>query len=216
MERDGLRRVAEFCQAGVARTGAQAMAVLFATSSRTMEVLYATDDLAERAAQMEFVLGEGPVLEAVGSSVAVTADDMHDAVVGHRWPLYAAEATRIGVLAVHVFPLRFSDGALGAVAFYARNPSRLSTEQQRLARDLTELIGLALVDPESGVGATLGVRMTVHQAGGMVMQQADLSIEDALVLLKLTAFTEDVPVTDLAIDVIGGRRRFGKAEVADE
>jgi AmiR/NasT family two-component response regulator len=56
----------------------------------------------------------------------------------------------------------------------------------------------------------------VHQAAGMVMQQTGASIQDALVLLRSTAFTEDRRVTDLADDVIAGRVRFGEEGSADD
>jgi AmiR/NasT family two-component response regulator len=58
--------------------------------------------------------------------------------------------------------------------------------------------------------------MSVHQAAGMVMMQAGTSIHDALVMLRATAFAEDTRVTDLAADVIAGRRRFEKTEEVDD
>jgi AmiR/NasT family two-component response regulator len=54
--------------------------------------------------------------------------------------------------------------------------------------------------------------MTVHQAAGMVMVQTGSSIQDALVLLKATAFSEDRVVNDLAAEVVAGRRRFEQME----
>ena len=215
-DRDGLRRIADFARAGLTRVGVDAVAVTFANEFANLEVLYATDDLAERAAQMEFVLGEGPNLDAARSAMVVEADDLRTAVSAHRWPLYAAEAVEAGVCAAWAYPIQFSAGAFGTVGFYSRQASRLSTEQHHRARAVTELIGLALVDPELGVTVTLGLRMTVHQAAGMVMQQADVSIEEALVLLGLAAFSENARVTELAAEVIAGRRRFGATEVLDE
>jgi hypothetical protein len=42
--------------------------------------------------------------------------------------------------------------------------------------------------------------------------QTGSSIQDALVLLKATAFSEDRVVNDLAAEVVAGRRRFEQME----
>jgi hypothetical protein len=159
-------------------------------------------------AQIEFAIGEGPSLDAMASGHPTMADDLRGSVAAHRWPLFATEAVHAGIRSVNAYPLNFPGGAIGTVGLYSRHPSRLSTEQHRQAEAVTELISLTLVDPASGESIGSGLRMTVHQAAGMVMQQAGISIQDALVLLRSTAFTEDNQVTHLAADVIAGRRRF--------
>lgn len=212
----GLGRIADFCEVGLLRTGVDAMTVTFANSFSGVELLLATDDLAERTAQLEFALGQGPNVDAVASGLPTAADDLRSGVAAHRWPLFATEAVHAGIRAIQAYPIMFSSGPFGTVGLYSRQPTRLSSEQHRQASDITELIGLALVHPDSGESIGSGLRMTVHQAAGMVMQQAGVSIQDALVLLRSTAFTEDTQVTDLAKYVIAGRRRFGEAATADD
>jgi hypothetical protein len=211
----GLERIADFCQVGITRTGVDAMSVTFANSFAGLEVLLATDELAERVAQLEFTVGEGPGVDALASRLPSMADDLATGVSARRWPVFAAEAVQVGARAVQAYPIVFSRRAFGTVGLYSRAPRRLSSEQHRHAEDITELIGLTLVDPRSGASVGSGLRMTVHQAAGMVMQQTGRSIQDALVLLRSTAYDEDVKVTDLAADVIAGRRNFGEAEKAD-
>jgi hypothetical protein len=55
-------------------------------------------------------------------------------------------------------------------------------------------------------------RMVVHQASGMVMAQSQTNIASALARLRATAFSEGIPINDLAADVVAGRRRFSKEE----
>jgi hypothetical protein len=209
----GLRRLSDFCRVGVLRTGVDAMTVTFADTFANLELLHATDELSERVAELEFTLGQGPSLDAVASGVPIAVDDLESAVSLHRWPLFTAEAVSAGVRAIQAYPIVFARGTLGAVGLYSRGPTRLTSEQHRQATDITELIGLALVDPRSGESIGSGLRMTVHQAAGMVMQQAGVSIQEALVLLRSTAFSEDRQVADVAADVISGQRRFGEAQV---
>jgi len=204
----GLARIADFCQVAIDRTGVDAMAVTYANAFSGLELLLATDDLADRVAQLEFALGQGPNVDAASSGAVTSADDLGGLVSARRWPLFATEAVLAGVRAMQAYPLNFPGGSLGTACLYSRRPTRLSSAQHVQAQGVAELISLALVDPDSGESIGSGLRMTVHQAAGMVMQQAGITIHDALVLLRSTAFTEDSHVTDLAADVIAGRRRF--------
>jgi hypothetical protein len=206
----GIDRVADFCSAGVRRIGVDAMTVTFASELGGLELLHATEPVAEKVAQLEFALGQGPSFDARMTRLPTVAADLNGSVSAHRWPLFATEAVHAGIRALHAYPMNFPSGAIGTVGLYSRQPGDLTSEQHRQAQAVTELIGLAMVDPTSGESIGSGLRMTVHQAAGMVMQQTGTSIRDALVLLRATAFTEDTQVTDLAAEVISGRRRFGE------
>jgi hypothetical protein len=46
----------------------------------------------------------------------------------------------------------------------------------------------------------------------MTMIQLDVSINEALALLRATAFAEGKALADLAIEVVARRRRLGKAD----
>src|SRR3954467_5441286 len=88
----GLERIADFCVVGISRTGVDAMSVTFANAFSGLEVLFATDALADRVAQLEFTLGEGPAVDAFTSLLPSMADDLDTEVSAHRWPFFAAEA----------------------------------------------------------------------------------------------------------------------------
>lgn len=208
----GLERIADFCRVGVERTGADAIAVTYADAFGGLELLLATDGIAERVAQLEFEIGEGPSFDALNSGHGTMVDDLRNVVATHRWPLFATAAVDAGVRALCAYPVKSVHGPLGTVGLYRRGPGRLTSEQHRQAEAITELIGLALVDPGTNESIGSGLRMDVHRAAGMVMIQADVSIQDALVLLRSTAFADDVKVTDLAADIISGPRRFGRVE----
>ena len=55
-------------------------------------------------------------------------------------------------------------------------------------------------------------RAVVHQAAGMVMIQLDASIEEALLVLRSTAYAEGIPISALATAVVDGRRRITKEQ----
>ena len=206
----GLGRIADFCRVGLARTGVDGITVVFASAGAGPALVHATDEASERVADLEFTFGEGPATDAMASGLPASADDLTGSVCGHRWPLFAPEAAEAGILAVQAYPIALDDVVLGCVGFHSTRPAHFSTDEHRQAVAVTELIGLALVHPSSGFGIGSRLRMTVHQATGMVMVQTGLGATDALVLLRSTAFTDNMHVADLATDVLAGRRRFGK------
>ena len=89
----------------------------------------------------------------------------------------------------------------------------MSEDHYDAAVSITQMVNLALVDPDAEESVVSTLRMNVHQAAGMVMQQGSVGIHDALILLKATAFAENIQVTDLANDVITRRRRFGQSRL---
>jgi len=206
----GLGRIADFCRVGLERTGSDAVAVTFASAHAGPQLVHATDDHCVRVVELEVTLGEGPATDAMASGLPASADDLLDTVSRHRWPLFAPEAAEAGVRAVHAYPLMLDAGALGCVAFHSGRPAHFSTDEHLQAVAVTELIGFALVHPSSASAIGSRLRMTVHQAAGMVMVQTGMTATDALVLLRATAFGENIQLADLATDVIVGRRRFGK------
>jgi AmiR/NasT family two-component response regulator len=52
------------------------------------------------------------------------------------------------------------------------------------------------------------LRAEVHRAAGMVMAQAGVTIEDALVRLRAYAFSSGRSLTEVASDVVERRLRF--------
>jgi hypothetical protein len=60
------------------------------------------------------------------------------------------------------------------------------------------------------------VRTEVYQAQGMVMVDLGVSLAEALARLRARAFAENIPLNDLAADVVAGRRSFSAGPAADE
>ncbi len=209
---DGLWRVADCCRLAVDRTGVDGMAVSVADESGSIEPLLGTDAVADKVADLQYVLGEGPGVDAVKSREPVMVADL--ASVGARqWPAFIPEAAALGIGALHAFPLTSGAIAFGTALLYRREPGALDEMQVRQAVSVSELLTMALVEPGASVGA--GLRMSVHQAAGMVMQQTGGSIGDALVMLKATAFGENRAITDLAAEVLAGVRRFHPTTASD-
>jgi hypothetical protein len=55
-------------------------------------------------------------------------------------------------------------------------------------------------------------QLQVHQATGMVMAQAGVTIDQALLVLRARAFADGRPLAELASDVVAKRVRFSMEE----
>ncbi|MGW8375115.1 PAS domain-containing protein [Actinacidiphila sp. SB3-2] len=92
--------------------------------SRMPHQLGASSRLAQRAEELQWVVGEGPSLTAFDTGEAVPAADLDRA--GAAWPLFTDAAQRIGLSAVFAFPLRTAASMLGTLTLYRAR----SAEQQ--------------------------------------------------------------------------------------
>jgi len=176
--------------------------------------LYGSDDTAQLMERLQFTVGEGPCVDASASGSPVLVPDLDEPGSGvrQRWPVFLAEATKADVRAVFAFPVRIGAISLGAIDLYRRSPGPLLREQLADALTTVDTIAAALLEVEDTVDFGLDTdrlsSMAVHRAAGMVMEQLGTNIEDALMRLRARAYSEGVPINDLADAVIIGEKRF--------
>jgi hypothetical protein len=192
-------------------TGLDGAGVSIMSGDGAREPLFATDDLATQIERLQLTLGEGPCVDTSSTWSPVLVPDLADLSdsVLRRWPVFRAEATKLGARAIFAFPISFGAIGLGAVDLYRRTPGPLSAPQLGHALACVDGVGLAVLEAPAQYGDTDAPAMTsmvVHQAAGMVMSQLDTSIEEAMVRLRAAAFAENRTVNELAVDVVNGRR----------
>jgi len=181
------------------------------------EPVFGTDPVAEALEHLQFTLGEGPCVDASASGSPVLVPDLDEAgaELTGRWPMFVREAARRDVRAVFAFPLRIGAIDLGAADLYRHAPGQLSREQLARVLSVMDSVTLALLDGDGLHDGSLGTEpltMAVHRAAGMVMAQLGTSIDEALIRLRAVAFSEGVPIDELADEVVNGRRRFQKEQ----
>ncbi len=197
---------------GIGVDGAGASLV---TSTGSRVTAYGSDHIATELEQLQVTLGEGPCVDAAASHSPVLVPDLTDLQGGYtgRWPVFQAEARAAGVHALFAFPLRIGAIAFGAVDLYRRTPGGLTDGQLGTALSTMDATALAVLDLRgvldggSGMVEPLG-NLVAHQAAGRIMVQLDCTIEEAFVRLRAASYAEGIPINDLALDVVEGRRRF--------
>jgi GAF domain/ANTAR domain len=203
------------CFAAVEALSASGAGISVMTTDGTRGVCAASDPVSERVEELQFILGEGPCIEAFAARRPVLAADLSDGG-GLRWPVYAAAARDAGVRAVFAFPLQVGAARLGVLDVFRDRVGPLSGAELQLAFTFAELTMEVLLDRQEGETAAgnsaavlnVGRRAELFQAQGMVMVQLGVSIAEALVRMRAYAFAENRRLDDVACDIVQGRLRL--------
>jgi hypothetical protein len=210
---DLLRRI---CLALVEAIPSSGSGISVMTADGTLGVCAASDPASERVEELQFVLGEGPCLDAFSGRRPVLIADLAD-VPDSRWPLYAPAVREDAVCAVFAFPLQVGAVRLGVVDIFRERAGPLSGTELQMAFTFAEVIVEVLLDMQQngvsrdGDGVAVldfGRRAELFQAQGMVMMQLGVSIGEALVRLRAYAYAENRRLEDVARDVVERRLRW--------
>jgi len=215
-------RICELCVELVGVTGAGISTV---TATRNRGVVCATDGIAHHIETLQLESGEGPCVDAANHRGPVMIADLrdHGEVLSSRWPIFLPDAIAAGVGAVFALPLRIGAIGVGVLDLYRKDPGPLTEPQLAFSLMAADAAALALlyVDRDELGGdvppadAPSSLREAqIHQATGMVSVQLNLSVEDALLMLRARAFASGRPLTDVARDVVELRLRFSAEEDA--
>jgi hypothetical protein len=184
----------------------------FMTDEGPAGTVAATDGTALELEELQFSLGEGPCVDASRTGRPVLQPDL-TRTARSRWPAFAAGAEAAGLAAVFAFPLRVGGIRVGVLDLYRTTAGVLSDEELADAlsfADASTTLLLHMQGEDAGWGppveslTVLDDRAEVHQATGVVSVQADVSLQEALLLLRARAYAEQRSFSELAVDVLDG------------
>jgi hypothetical protein len=216
------QRLVDACAGALPISGA---GIALMTDSGPAGTVAVTDELASLMEDLQFTLGEGPCVDSSLWGRPVLQPDL--ATTGPaRWPGFSAGALEAGIGAVFALPLRVGGIRLGVLDLYRDHAGALTP------RELTEalahadaataiLLHLQARTPANGTGSGLipviEDHAAVHQATGIVSVRANVTLTEALVLLRARAFAADRPIVALSRDVVAGLVHFtnGSGEIDD-
>lgn len=121
------------------------------------------------------------------------------------------------MLAAFGFPLRVGAIRLGSLDLYRDRPGDLDLTQTEDAIAMSGIVTRAVLamrgyaDPgqlADEIGDAGALRTHVHQASGMVSEQLEITIGDALIRLRAHAYAESRPIDQVARDVVARRVRL--------
>ena len=181
--------------------GADAVVITVRAGELAQHELVATGWWGHQVEELQYITGDGPSVTAFTTGEPVVVTDL--AQRGAEWPGFADAAAGYGVGAAFAFPLSGASTTLGTMTLYQRAPG---TPPPGLvdARDLAELLAAVLladgelVERISDSAAYADVNMAV----GLLSVQQEISVEEAVVRLRATAFAAGRSLTETARDVV--------------
>jgi GAF domain/ANTAR domain len=207
------RRLSAACVDVVGVTGAGIMVMI---DEQNLASFANSDRVSGVVEELQFTLGEGPCIDAYQTGRPVLERDLKHPAVS-RWPAFSHAALDAGVSAIFSFPLQVGAVRLGALDLYCDHPEDLDRDQLSDALVLAGLITHELLALQAGaepgvLGTGLedvtNLRAAVHQASGMVSEQLQIPVGDALVRLRAYAYAGGRPINDVARDVVARRLRL--------
>jgi len=213
--RDGLSGLLEqVCLAVLPVLSASGAGISMMTADGVRGVCVASDPVSQHVDDLQFVLGEGPCIDAFDDRRPVLVTDVADE--GIRWPLYAPAVEQAGVGAVFAFPLQVGGARLGVFEVFRRYAGSLSADELTDALLFTDVTVSAVLDRQEHVGdhplddvaEAVQHRAELFQAQGMVMVQLGVSLAEAMARLRAHAYAQDRSLDEVARDVIARRLRF--------
>jgi hypothetical protein len=211
------------CDVGMSVTAMTGAGIMLRSSGASLGSVGMTNAVSALIEELQFMLGEGPCIDAYNLEVPIAEPDLTDPM--RRWPGFTPPVLKAGVKAIFSFPLQAGAVCLGALDLYRDQSGPLSDDQHADALVLADVVAESVLTMQAdALPGTLSSELThvteglnvVHQAAGMVSAQLAVSVDDALVWLKAHAFANDYRISDLARDVVERRVRFDPANGAGD
>jgi GAF domain-containing protein len=168
------------------------------------ETVAASDDIAEKADQLQYDLDEGPCLEAAVVGEPRIANRLESS---QEWPRWGPRVVQLGVHGILGIQLSTADEVLGALNFYSGTPDAFTREDIDLAEIYTTHATNALTAARmsSGLRTALHTRHMIGLAQGILMQLYGLTTEQSFELLRRYSSHTNTKLGEVAEHVVEHR-----------
>ncbi|MFI6043789.1 GAF and ANTAR domain-containing protein [Nocardia sp. NPDC051321] len=221
-----LTGVRDICASVVRLTNVDGAAVaVFRGTSADRELVYATDAVARDIDELQFVVGEGPCLEAYRHNRRQIWGDLQISDARTRWPAFTAEALTLGARAAFAFPITAATRPIGVLELYRASVGPLTEDAQEAAAACAVAVGRMVYLSEKRRGRSprrgendFGTdafdhhspplpfsRAAVYVAADLAAVQLAVSVAEALDRLRAYAYANGRSIIDVAADILTHR-----------
>jgi len=156
----------------------------------------------------QFALGDGPTFDAAKVLVPVVANDLQQKKNREQWPVFSAFAESKEIRRALAVPLHVGDSHLGVLTAYRhlRSDSLIPIDDAVTlaavvsASVVTTLANKEVADVNDALGVVSQDQSIIHFAAGMVAEQFNIPIIEALVRIRAHAYA-----TGLSLSVVATR-----------
>lgn len=182
--------------------GAEAAGISMVHHGRSIDTPAATDERCRRGDALQYELGQGPCLQAIGQQETVRSRDLR---TEERWPEWSRRASEeLGFRSMLCVQLFVTQDTLGAMNLYASQPDAFDVDDEATALAVAAQVAVALTAAEEleSVQSVVASRIALGQAQGMLMQRYRLAPERAFAVLAREAHASGRRLRDGADDIV--------------
>lgn len=174
-----------------------------------------TDPLVLDLDRLQADLGEGPCLEAMtGPPVLLRIADMRSE---HRWPRFAHEAQKLGIISMLACSLPRKGGPKAALNLHAVSPCAFDGEAMEVAAVYADHAAVALsrADQVESLRRSVATRQVIGEATGIMMERHRLDSPAGFALLVKASQRLNVKVRDIAEVIVRTGQDAGALTASD-
>jgi GAF domain-containing protein len=186
---------------------AEAAGVMLSDGWGTLRVVASSEERMRLLELFELQTEQGPCLEAfrTGVTVQAVAAEGRD-----RWPTFAATVAQQGFQYMCAVPLRLREDVLGALNLFRDTDEPFSETDLEIAQAMAQVAATGLLQARTlterqllteQLQYALHSRVAIEQAKGMLAEYLDVSVDDAFLVLRDQARSNNRKLTELARDV---------------
>lgn len=148
-----------------------------------IQVAYTTDPLVAYVLRWQLEVGDGPMLHALTSAVAVHVEDP---ATETRWPLWSRLVAELPINAMLHVPLGTGASPIGALSLYHDKAHAFSLEDAQIGHILAAHASIAIAASrhEAHLIQAMDTRRVVGQAMGILMERNDLTSDQATDVMR--------------------------------
>jgi hypothetical protein len=171
--------------------------------------------------EQQFTFGQGPTFDASLSENPVEASNLDSYGDRNRWPIFAPIASSKGIHSITAYPLRSGNESLGVITAYRKSHLELSPSEYvdglTLGVVASNLLLMKLsgnMDPDLReiLGPTMQDQSIIHLASGMVAEQLNITIIEAMVRIRAHAYKTDQPLSLVSNKIINRQLQLDAEE----
>lgn len=184
--------------------GVDVAGVLLVGKANKYETLAPTSELMFKLDELQMRTGEGPCLQAAVDEIVVRTDDFRNEP---RFPHYAPEVVKLGVLSALSFKLYTADRTAGALNLFGFEPNLWDSEAETIGMVLAAHAAAAILASRGGeqLQSALSTRDRIGQAKGIIMERFKIDDVRAFAMLRQLSQDTNTRLTDVAQRVIDTR-----------
>jgi len=190
----------------------QAGGIMLADPTGQLQLAASTSEEAELVEIFQLAAGEGPCLDCFRTGTPVTVGNIE--ADGGPWPTFSTEALKFGFRSVHATPLRLRGQVIGTMNLFSHHVGALVSEDIAVAQALADVATIGILQERhirnvnvvaEQLQRALDSRILIEQAKGVLAATLNTTMNDAFALMRTYARDRNLPLRQVADDVITGR-----------